>query len=81
MWASTHAAPTVAALLESSHDEKRKLGVAILNENALPIAAHLLKSRNCEDRKRGIATLADMWPVIAKNHLAELKSSVVCAAN
>jgi hypothetical protein len=75
------AAPTVAALLESSDDEKRKLGVAILNENALPIAAHLLKSRNCEDRKRGIAILADMWPVIAKNHLAELKSSVACAAN
>ena len=75
------AAPAIAALLESSDGERRKLGVAILSENVLPIAAHLLKSGNCEDRKRGIAILADMWPVIAKNHLVELKSAVVCAAN
>ena len=74
-------APAIAALLESSDGERRKLGVAILSENVLPIVAHLLKSGNCEDRKRGIAILADMWPVIAKNHLVELKSAVACAAN
>jgi hypothetical protein len=75
------AVPTVVALLKSPDGEKRKFGVAILSENALPIAARLLKSRNCEDRKTGIAILADMWPVMAKDHLAELKSSVVCHAN
>jgi hypothetical protein len=75
------AVPAVVALLESPDGEKRKLGVAILSENALPVASYLLKSGNCEDRKRGIAILADMWPVVAKNHLAELKSAPVCAAN
>lgn len=72
------AAPAVVALLESADGERQKLGVAILSENALPIAAALLKSGNCRDRKRGIAILSDMWPVVAKNHLAELKNSIVC---
>ena len=75
------AVPTVVALLESPDGEKRKLGVAILSENTLPVAAYMLKSESCDDRKRGIAILADMWPVVAKNHLAELKSALVCAAN
>jgi hypothetical protein len=75
------AAPAIVALLKSPDGEKRKLGVAILNENALPIAAYLLKSRNCEDRKRGIAILADMWPVVAKEHLAQLKAALVCNAD
>jgi hypothetical protein len=75
------AAPAIVALLKSPDGEKRKLGVAILSENALPIAASLLTSRNCEDRKRGIAILADMWPVVATEHLAELKAALVCNAN
>jgi hypothetical protein len=75
------AAPAIVALLKSPDGEKRKLGVAILSENALPIAASLLTSRNCEDRKRGIAILADMWPVVAKEHLAELKAALVCNAD
>jgi hypothetical protein len=75
------AAPAVVELLKSSDDEKRKLAVAILSENTLPIVAHLLKSRNCEDRHRGIAILTDMWPVVAKEHLAELKKAIDCAAN
>jgi hypothetical protein len=75
------AAPAIVALLKSPDGEKRKLGVAILSENALPIAASLLTSRNCEDRKRGIAILADMWPVVAKEHLAGLKAALVCNAN
>jgi len=75
------AASTVVDLLESPDGEKRKLGVAILNENALPIVASLLKSRNCVERKRGIAILADMWPVVAKDYLAELKSGLVCNAD
>jgi hypothetical protein len=41
------AAPAIAALLKSADGEERKLGVAILSENALPIASNLLKSRNC----------------------------------
>ena len=32
-------------------------------------------------RNRGIAILADMWPVVAKEHLAELKSAIVCVVN
>jgi hypothetical protein len=75
------AAPAIVALLKSPDGEKRKLGVAILSEGALPIVADLLKSRQCEDRKRGIAILADMWPVVAKEHLAALKTSLVCDTN
>lgn len=75
------AAPAIVALLKSPDGEKRKLGVAILSENALPLAAYLLKSRNCEDRKRGIAILADMWPVVAKEHLGNLKTALVCDAD
>ena len=26
----------------------------------------------------GIAILADMWPVVAKDHLTELKTALVC---
>jgi hypothetical protein len=75
------ALPAVAALLASSDDEKRKLGVAILSENALPIAAALLKSRNCEEARLGIAILVDMWPVVPKEHLTTLNSKSVCNAN
>jgi hypothetical protein len=67
------AIPAVAALLASPDDEKRKLAVAILSENALPIAAELLKSENCEEREVGIAILLDMWPVVPRNHLIDLK--------
>jgi hypothetical protein len=75
------AAPAIVALLKSPDGEKRKLGVAILSDGALPIVADLLKSRKCEDRKRGIAILADMWPIVAKEHLAALKTALVCDAN
>lgn len=72
------ALPAVVMLLASTDDEERKLAVAILSENALPIAAALLKSWDCEDRKLGIAILVDMWPVVPRDHLIELKSTVVC---
>jgi hypothetical protein len=75
------ASPAIVGLLKSPDGERRKLGVAILSENTLPIAASLLKSRKCDDRKRGIAILADMWPVLAKDHLAALKTALVCDAN
>lgn len=75
------AALAVTALLSSPDGERRKLGVAIMSERTLPIARPLLKSRNCEDRKLGIALLVDMWPVVAKEHLTGLKSTLVCDAN
>jgi hypothetical protein len=68
----------LAALLSSSDAEGRKLAVAILSEKALPIAAALLKSQECEDRKLGVAIVVDMWPVVPRNHLIELKRAVVC---
>jgi hypothetical protein len=75
------AAPAIVALLNSPDGEKRKLGIAILSDGALPIVANLLKSRKCADRKQGIAILGDMWPVVAKEHLAALKTALVCDAN
>ena len=67
------AIPAVAASLASPDDEERKLAVAILSENALPIAAELLKSENCDEREIGIAILVNMWPVVPRDHLIELK--------
>jgi hypothetical protein len=68
----------LAELLVSSDAEGRKLAVAVLSEKALPIAASLLKSQECEDRKLGVAILVDMWPVVARDHLIDLKNAVVC---
>jgi hypothetical protein len=52
--------------------------VAILSEGAIPIAADLLKSYNCDDRRLGIAILTDMWPVVPREHLTELKNMLTC---
>jgi hypothetical protein len=75
------AAPSITALLNSSDGEKRKFAVAILSDGALPIASHLLKSSDCEDRKLGTAILIDMWPVVASDHLTQLKKTTVCETN
>jgi len=72
------AGPAVAELVRSSDGESRKLGVAILSGGAIPIAVDLLKSFNCDDRRLGIAILIDMWPVVAKEHLTELKNTLIC---
>jgi hypothetical protein len=72
---------TIARLLSSSDSEKRKFGVAILNEGALPIAAELLRSRHCEDRNLGLLILRDMDLIVAKPHLNWLQQWVICEAN
>jgi len=72
------AAPVLAALLTSSDGEQRKLAVAVLKERALPIAAAMLKSDDCEDRKLGLAILVDMWSVVPRDHLGELRSKIRC---
>jgi hypothetical protein len=64
----------VAALMASADDERRKLAVAILNDKALPIALALLKSDDCEERRTGLAILVDMWTVVPRDHVIELKS-------
>lgn len=70
--------PVAAALLTSPKGEERKLGVAILSEHILPIAAELLKSPVCEDQTLGLAILSDMWPVLSKEHLLQLRKEVTC---
>jgi hypothetical protein len=70
----------IAIALKSGDGERRKLAVAILSENSLPVARILLKSEDCDDRMLGISILADMWPVIPKDHLKELKNATVCDA-
>lgn len=72
------AAPAVTELVKSPDGERRKLGVAILSGGAIPIAIDFLKSFNCDDRRLGIAILIDMWPVVAKEHLTELKNTLIC---
>jgi hypothetical protein len=73
--------PAIARMLSSSDSEKRKLGVAILNEDALPIAAELLRSQHCEDRDLGLFILRDMDIVVPKSHLDWLQQRIVCEAN
>lgn len=72
------AIPAIVMLLASPDDEGRKLAVAMLDEKALPMAAALLKSQDCEERETGIAILADMWPVVARDHLITLENALAC---
>jgi hypothetical protein len=74
----TGAAPAIHSLLNAKDSESRKFGVAILSDAALPIVAHLLKSFNCDSRKLGVEMLLHMWPVVAKEHLVELKNMTGC---
>jgi hypothetical protein len=75
------ASSTIAELLTASDSEKRKLGVAILNEGALPIAAELLRSQHCGDRELGLLILRDMDLVVPKSHLDWLQQRIICEAN
>jgi hypothetical protein len=75
------ALPVIAALLTSPDGEDRKLAVAILDVNTLPIVTDLLTSKDCNERKLGLAILVDMWPVVPRDHLLELKSKHLCNSN
>jgi hypothetical protein len=68
--------PRVAKLLTSSNAAKRKLSVAILNQDALPIAAELLRSNDCEERHIGLLVLQDMDLVVARSFLDELATQI-----
>jgi hypothetical protein len=68
----------IAELLKSEDQEAAKLGVAILGERTVPVAAELLKSRSCTDEKLGLKMLSDLWPVVAKDHLLELRDTLQC---
>jgi hypothetical protein len=72
------ASPFIARLLKSSDEEARKLGVAILHENALPVAVTLLQSEACGDQELGFNILFDMWPVVSREHLLELIAVLPC---
>jgi hypothetical protein len=75
------AATAIAALITSDDAEKRKLGVAILNQNALPVAAELLRSSKCEERALGFRIVNDMELGVAKPYLDELMRRLTCEAN
>ena len=72
------AADAVQELIESGDGEKRKLAVAILNEGSLPMVTDLLTSKSCRDQMLGLAILTDMWPVVAIDHLKNLKDVLAC---
>ncbi len=72
------AADAVQELMESRDDEKIKFATAILSDGSLPIATDLLMSANCRDRKLGLTLLADMWSVVAIDHIKALKDIVAC---
>ena len=72
------ASPAIAMLLSSKDAERRKLGVAILSQDALPIAADLLRSPRCDDQNLGLRILRDMDLVVPKSHLDSLQQMVGC---
>jgi hypothetical protein len=72
------ASPFIARLLKSHDEEERKLGVAILHENALPVAVTLLQSEACGDQELGFNILLDMWPVVSHEHLLNLMDVLPC---
>ena len=73
--------PAVIRLSKSSDNEKRKLAVLILGEEAFAIAGELMTSRNCGDRRLAIAILSDMEPIVATAYVKALTRSLVCDAN
>lgn len=75
---TAEASPFIAGLLKSPNEEARKLGVAILHENALPVAVTLLQSEACSDQELGFNILFDMWPVVAREHLLDLIDVLPC---
>lgn len=75
------AAGAVQELVESRDNEKVKFATAILSEGSLPIATSLLASESCRDRVLGLTLLADMWSVVAVEHLKALKDIVACPAD
>lgn len=72
------ASPFIAGLLKSPNQEARKLGVAILHENALPVAVTLMQSEACGDQELGFNILFDMWPVVSRDHLLDLIDVLPC---
>jgi len=73
--------PALAALLTSDDIQKRKLGVAVLNQDALPVAGELLHSQRCEDRALGIAILEDLALIVSRVSLDELRNMICLVAN
>ena len=72
------AADAVQDLMESRDDEKVKFAIAILSEGSLPIATKLMTSESCRDRMLGLTILADMWSVVAIDHINALKDILAC---
>lgn len=75
------ASGVVQELVESSDNERRKLSAAILNEDTITIARDLMNSENCENRLLGLSLISAMWPVVAKEHLTNLKEVLSCPAS
>jgi hypothetical protein len=68
--------PAIARMVASADPAKRKLAVAILNQDALPVATELLRSEACDDRELGLQILKDMDLVVAPNHIDELSRQI-----
>ena len=68
--------PAVAALLTSSDASSRKLGVAILNQQALSVAGDLLRSEACDDRSVGFAIFEDLDLIVSRSFIDELRNRV-----
>jgi hypothetical protein len=63
-------------MLASSDAAKRKLGVAILSQDALPVATELLRSKICDDRPLGLQILKDVDLVVSPDHIDELSRQI-----
>lgn len=68
--------PTVAKLITSPDNARRRLAVAVLGQEALPIAAELLRSRDCGDREIGLLVLKDMSLVVPEAYVDELAAEI-----
>jgi hypothetical protein len=66
----------IANLIASENAAERKLGVAILSQDALPVATELLHSEACDDRELGLQILKDMNVVVAQSYIDVLTSRI-----
>jgi len=75
------AIPILTGMLRSSNAERRRVVVLIFGQDALPLASDLMKSDRCEDRQLGLSIFSDVGPLVPREYLATMRSTLPCDAN
>jgi len=75
------AIPILTEILRSGNSERRRVVVLVFGQDALPLASDLMKSDRCEDRQLGLSIFSDVGPLVPREYLATMRSTLPCDAN